>query len=104
VDASPEWAFGNPQLARLLGIETPQPRFLGDVIADGGAIAVLDGERNDRVSLALERSIRRQLEDVDREVLLFATQRDRAPQHLFRSDRSIKIHSVSAALKCQRPQ
>ena len=80
MDFSPQWAFGNSHLARLLRIESPESGFFDEVVADRRSVAVLDGERNDGVSVSLERSLRCHLEDFDLEVLLLAAECDRPPQ------------------------
>ena len=104
MDFPPQRAFGNSHLARFVGIESAEPRFFGDVVADCHPVTVLDGEGNDGVAVSLERSLRRQLEDPDLEVLLFATECDRAPQLLLGADWSVKVHRLGAALERQRPQ
>src|SRR5437870_8744488 len=104
MDFSPQWSFGDSHLPRLLRIESPEPRFLGEMVADCRSVAVFDGERNEGVSVSLERGFRCQLEDLDLEVLLLAAEGDGPPQHLLRADRSVEIHWLRAALKCQRAQ
>ena len=79
MDFSPERALGNSHLAGFVGIESAKPGFFGDMITDRDTIAVLDGERDDRVAGALEGSLGSELEDLDLEMLLFAAEGDRSP-------------------------
>src|SRR5258707_9440561 len=84
---SPQRALGNSHLARQLRIQSAKARFLGDVVSDRQPVTVLDGEGNYRVSVPLERCLRRDLEHLDLEGLLLASECDRPPQHFFRAGR-----------------
>src|SRR6266403_5630088 len=102
VNLSPQRALGNSHLARQLRIESAKARFLGDVVSDRQPVTVLDGEGNYRVSIPLERCLRRDLEHLDLEGLLLASECDRAPQHFFGARWAVKIHQLGSALECER--
>ena len=65
-EPAPERALGDPHLAREFGIEPPAAFFLDERVADRGLRAMLDGEREDRISLARDRRARRDLGDLER--------------------------------------
>src|SRR6266446_4094158 len=104
VNFSPQRSLGDSHLARQLRIESPQARFLGDVVSDRQPVTVLDGEGNHRVSIPLERRFRCYLEHLDLKRLLLASKCDRTPKHFLGTGRAVEIHQLGSALESERAQ
>src|SRR6185436_38028 len=98
MDFPPQRSFRDSHLARLVGIESAEPSFLGDLIADGGAITVLNVEGDDRVAASLQRGIGGDLDHPDLEMLLFAAEADGFPQQFLGTHWTVEVHRIGAAL------
>jgi hypothetical protein len=64
---------------------------------------MVNRESADLISLTLESRPWCDLDELDREMLLLASQGDRAPQKLFASRRSMQPHGICASLERKRP-
>src|SRR5687768_13367676 len=90
--------LGDSHLTGLVGVESAKADLFDQSVSERELVLVIHGIRQNRISLALDRSIRHDLDYLEGKGLLVAPERDRLPEKRFRTGGTPKPHRLRSAL------
>jgi len=99
---APQWAFGNSQCPRLIGIEPSQPGVFDERVAQSGRTMMGHRERADRITIALDLRSRLELRDLHGVTQPLTPEKLGALEKFCGATRPPKAHRLRTALQLQR--